>query len=154
MWVVAGNPDLKETFLAFLRDSAVRMRWKRPRRQWTLVRPLAPRESHSLVVSWRYNDVSRSESLTSQSHPLRWCLQKISTWKSNKEFFDPNPWLALIHLGWKNTWLLKGIQYANPIGPKLKERIFHSADIGCVFNSYWHILLNKCGKKFILCHNY
>ena len=45
-------------------------------------------------------------------------------------------------------------QYANPIGPKSKERIFDSADIGCVFNSYSHILLNKCAKKIIICHNY
>ena len=36
----------------------------------------------------------------------------------------------------------------------MNRKIFDSADIGCVFNSYWQILLNKSAKKSILCGNY
>ena len=43
-----------------------------------------------------------------------------------------------------NIFAAQEEQYANPIRPKLKGRIFDSADIGCVFNSFWQILLNKC----------
>ena len=45
-------------------------------------------------------------------------------------------------------------EWANHLGPELKQRSFDSADILGVFNLLWYILPNKVAEKFIVCHCY